>query len=169
MPEEIPWWNVTLGEQALAWTAVLVVVTVIIALVKLITTYVHPVVKKFTTLYDRLIGRAPNPRIGDKGDLGIFMQMAQDQEKIAAQLSEVRAYVERRLGEQDETVLEIKSQVTPNHNSTDRLADQIHDLRELVKTFGSQLHAHVAEAPATMAAMIASHAATCPVKQEDTQ
>ena len=134
---EIPWWDTTLGEQAIAWAAVLSVIAALLIIGRITVKYLHPIFKKFTALYDKIMGREPNPRMGDPGEPGIFIQMAADKVEVQEQIIEVRQFVETRLKEQDallvlqnEQVAEIKKQVTPNHGTTDKLVDQIHDLRE---------------------------------------
>lgn len=134
---EIPWWDTTLGEQAIAWAAVLSVIAALLIIGRITVKYLHPIVKKFIALYDKIMGREPNPHIGDPGEPGIFIQMATDKTEVQEQIVEVRQFVETRLKEQDallvlqnEQVAEIKKQVTPYHGTTDKLVDQIHDLRE---------------------------------------
>ncbi len=141
---EIPWWDTTLGEQAIAWAAVLSVIAALLVIGRIMVKYLHPIVKKFTTLYDKIMGRQPDPQLGDPGEPGIFVQMATDKTEVQEQIVEVRSFVETRLKEQDallvlqnEQVADIKKQVTPNHGSTEKLADQIHELRERVRNVES--------------------------------
>ena len=139
MPND--WWlDSTVLEVLSAWGAVLGVIAALLVIGRITVKYLHPLLRKFSILYDKIMGRDPNPRLGDAGEPGIFVQMEIDREDVKSQISEVRGFVQTRLAEQDallvlqnEQVAEIKKQVTPNHGSTERLADQIHDLRERVR------------------------------------
>lgn len=153
MPD-IPWWDTTIGEQIIAWAAVLSVILVLAATGSIIVKYVHPVIKMFTTLYDKVIGRPANPRLGDPGEPGIFVQMEVDRESVKEQITEVRVFVENRLAEQDALILEIKNQVTPNNDSSEKLADQIHALNNKIQD-------HIISAPLERQALLDEHAETC--------
>lgn len=153
MPD-IPWWNTTLGEQIVAWSAVLSVIAALLIIGRITVKYLHPIAKKFTLLYDKIIGREPNPSLGDKGEPGIFVQMDNDRKEIKEQVVEVRKFVESRLAEQDallvlqnEQVAAIKDQVTPNHGSTKKLSEHVQDLDE-------KLQKHLDEVPALIQAAI---------------
>ena len=151
---EIPWWDTTLGEQAIATAAVLSVIAALLIIGRITVKYLHPIVKKFTALYDKIMGRDPNPRYGDLGEPGLFVQLDRDREEVKQQIIEVRKFVETRLAEQDELlatqnvqVSEIKAHVTPNHGSTKLLADLVQDL-------DAKMDEHLKEVPSLIRAAI---------------
>ena len=126
MPKE--WLDITIGEQLAAWAAVLSVLAAMAYLGRVIVKYIHPMLRKFQVLYDKIMGRLPDPQLGDAGEPGIFVQL----DTVREQIADVREFEERRLSEQDVKIEEIKTQVTPNHGSTDRLADLVSELNKKI-------------------------------------
>ena len=153
MPD-IPWWDTTLGEQMIAWASVLSVIAALLIIGRITVKYLHPIFKKFTILYDKIMGRDPNPRYGDLGEPGLFVQLDKDREEVKQQIIEVRKFVEQRLAEQDQLlstqniqVAEIKAHVTPNHGSTKMLAALVQDL-------DAKMDEHLKEVPSLIQAAI---------------